>query len=36
MNSDTFSEWLEANAATMGRAYANEVERHFRLPAASI
>ena len=28
-----FSEWLEANAATMGRAYANEVERHFMIPA---
>lgn len=29
-----FSEWLDQNAATMGNAYANEVERHFMIPAA--
>jgi NADH dehydrogenase len=29
-----FSEWLDENSATVGRAYANEVERHFVLPAA--
>jgi hypothetical protein len=29
-----FSEWLDQNAATMGRDYANEVERHFMIPAA--
>ena len=31
-----FSEWLEANAEAMGRAYANEVERHFVIPAAGV
>ena len=25
----SFSEWLDAHAATIGRAYANELERHF-------
>jgi NADH dehydrogenase len=28
-----FSEWLDENADTVGKAYANEVERHFVLPA---
>jgi uncharacterized protein YbjT (DUF2867 family) len=29
-----FSEWLDQNAGAMGRSYANEVERHFMIPAA--
>lgn len=28
-----FSQWLNENAETMGRAYANELQRHFVLPA---
>jgi nucleoside-diphosphate-sugar epimerase len=29
------TEWLPANAATLGRTYASEMERHYRRPAAS-
>jgi len=31
----SFIEWLEENGATLGRAYANELNRHFRMRNAS-
>lgn len=30
-----FSEWLEQNSEAIGRSYANEVQRHFVLPATT-
>jgi NADH dehydrogenase len=33
--STRLTEWLPANAATLGRTYASEMERHYRRPAAS-
>ena len=27
----SFLEWLKENASTLGRAYANELDRHFRM-----
>ncbi len=29
-----FSEWLAANSSSIGRSYANELQRHFVIPAA--
>jgi NADH dehydrogenase len=31
----SFIEWLNENGSTLGRAYANELDRHFRRPKAS-
>jgi NADH dehydrogenase len=28
----SFIEWLSENGPTLGRTYANEMDRHFRLP----
>ncbi len=30
-----FSQWLNEHAASVGRAYANELQRHFAMPAAA-
>ena len=32
----SFLEWLNENGATLGRAYANELDRHFRMREASV
>jgi hypothetical protein len=31
----SFLEWLKENASTLGRAYANELDRHFRVRGGS-
>ncbi len=28
-----FSEWLDENSRSIGRSYANELQRHFAIPA---
>jgi NADH dehydrogenase len=32
----SFLEWLKENASTLGRAYANELDRHFRVSAGDL